>query len=112
MTDQPQPGDTIEPEPTAEPQPSYIRNTALLEQVANNIEGVTPEQVAAVLAAYWAIHEGDPVGTIRRDEATGAVGIRVEDNGMHLWRVSTPLGEQYNDLQPKLAWPIIHEPSG
>jgi hypothetical protein len=88
-------------------QPAFLKNTALLERVAKVVGDVTAEQVGAIMAAYWAIFDGDPVGTIRRDPDTGAVAVRVEDNGMNLWRVNGPDGEQYNDLQPTLPWPVL-----
>jgi hypothetical protein len=70
-------------------------------------ETITVNQVAAVLAAYKAIHEGDPLGTIRKDPDTGAIAIRVTDNGLHLWRITPPDEPVYNDLQPTLPWPEL-----
>lgn len=71
---------------------------------------ISPSQVAAVLAAYRDIIGGDPVGTMRRDPETGAIALRTNVDGLHLWRVSHPQGEQYNDLQPTLPWPTIAGP--
>lgn len=70
-------------------------------------EPITSNQVAAVLAAYANIMGGDQVGTIRRNPENGAIAMRVSDNGLHMWRVSVPDGEQYNDLQPTLDWPVL-----
>lgn len=71
---------------------------------------ISANQVAAVLSAYRAILDGDPVGTVRRNPDTGELAVRVNHNGLHLWRVSHPQGEQYNDLQPTLPWPTIAGP--
>ena len=70
---------------------------------------LTEDQVGTVLAAWNEIREGDPPGTVRRDEKTGAIAHRVDADGVHLWRVSDPRGELYNDMQPTLSWPVIHE---
>jgi hypothetical protein len=104
-----QAGDSIARRPSGPVrQPVDLTNDALITNVAKQVGGgITPEQVAAVIAAWHAIHDGDPVGTVRRDPETGAVGIRVEDQGYHLWRVTVPNGEFYNDLQPTLPWPEL-----
>ena len=70
-------------------------------------EPLSSNQVAAVLAAYANILGGDPIGTVRRDPDSGAMAMRVNVDGLHLWRVAVPNGEQYNDLQPTLPWPIL-----
>jgi hypothetical protein len=87
-----------------------IPSDVILEQIAKVAseaeEPITRPQVAAVLTAYRAILNGDPVGTIRRNPENGAMAMRVNDNGLHLWRVTVPAtGEFYNDLQPTLDWP-------
>jgi hypothetical protein len=82
-----------------------------IAQVASEADApVTANQVAAVLSAYCAILDGDPVGTIRRNPDTGELAVRVNADGLHLWRVSHPQGGQYNDLQPTLPWPTIAGP--
>lgn len=64
--------------------------------------------VAAILAAYVNVMEGDPVGTILRDPESGSVAVRALDNGLHIWRVSNPNGDVYNDLTPTLlGWEKI-----
>lgn len=69
---------------------------------------ITANQAAAVIAAYHnIITAGDPVGTIRRDPATGAVAVKADVDGLLMWRVSVPDGTQYNDLQPTLDWPEL-----
>lgn len=98
------------PTPIGADQPADITSDAVMERVAEVVGDTTPQKVAATIAAWHAIHEGDPVGTVRRDPETGAIAVRAEDGPMHLWRVSVPDGTQYNDLQPTLPWPIIHAP--
>lgn len=92
-------------------QPVILTQPAGLEMIANlaseESEAITPNQVAAVIAAYHAMQEGDPLGAIRRDPQTGAVALRVEENGFHLWRINAPNGEHWNDTQPTLPWPKI-----
>jgi hypothetical protein len=88
-------------------QPKALTNPAALEHIAAMVGEIDANKVAAVIAAYHAIQEGDPLGTVRRDPETGAVALRVEDGGFHLWRVNLPNGEFYNDTQPTLPWPPI-----
>lgn len=84
-------------------------NDAQMEQiahVASEPDAKTPftaAQVGAILAAYRNVMGGDPVGTLRRDPKTGAVAVRANVDGLHMWRVSSPDGTQWNDLQPTLA---------
>ena len=67
----------------------------------------TEEQIDKVLAALQTHQEGDPVGTVRRDDETGKVAHRISDTGVVMWRVSGPDGEQYNDTQSTLTWPVL-----
>lgn len=85
-----------------------VTNDGVLQQIAQITGDVTPEQVASVLVAWNNIHEGDPVGMVRRDPETGAIAMRADDNGVHVWRVNMPNGEQYNDMQPTLPWPVLY----
>ena len=71
---------------------------------------VTAEQVNSVLAAWQHVQQGEPVGTVRRDPTTGAVGHRIDIGGVQQWHVSQPNGEIYNDLQPSLPWPMMVYP--
>jgi hypothetical protein len=84
---------------------------AVLDQIAQvaseSDEPITANQVAAVLAAYRAVYEGDELGTIRRDPDTGSLAHRISIDGLHKWLVSAPDGSQYYDLQPTLDWPVI-----
>lgn len=94
-----------------EPGAVEIPKITVLDQIANVAseegEPITTNQVAAVLAAYNNVRTGDEPGTIRRDEETKATAVRVNDNGLHLWRVTEADGTQYNDLQPTLPWPKL-----
>jgi hypothetical protein len=84
-----------------------------IAQVASEVDRperapYTGADVANILAAYVNVMEGDPVGTILRNPETGAVAVRAVVDGLHIWRVSAPDGDQYNDLQPRLeGWEKI-----
>lgn len=80
---------------------------SVVEQIVARVQGVDNEKVAAVLAAWQSIREGDPIGTVRRCPDTGGIAHRVSVEGVHMWRVSMPDGSQHNDLQPTLRWPIV-----
>lgn len=90
---------------------SISRTPDVVAQIAQRLSdmNLTEEQVDSVLATWNHLREGDPLGTVRRDEKTGAIAHRVDADGVHLWRVSDPRGELYNDMQPTLSWPVIHE---
>jgi hypothetical protein len=87
---------------------------ALLEQIAKvaseKDEPLTKAQVAAVLAAREAIIDGDPVGTIRQG-LEGEIAVRVNDQGVHIWRVTCPDGTIYNNLEPTMNgdWKVIKQ---
>jgi hypothetical protein len=83
-------------------------------EVANAISAqlggtdLTPEQIAQVLGAYNAVRSGDPVGTVVRNTDTGAIGHRVTEAGVHVWRCSAPDGTQWSDLSPTLpGWVVV-----
>jgi hypothetical protein len=61
-----------------------------------------PGDVAAILAAYVNVMEGDPVGTLLKRPTDGAIAVRAVVDGLHIWRCSAPDGNQWNDLQPTL----------
>lgn len=54
--------------------------------------------------------DGDPVGTVRHDAETQCVAHRIDLSGVAQWRISQATGEQYGDLSPTLAWPVLYEP--
>lgn len=84
-------------------------NQALAEQIATQIPGLDATQVAVVMQTWRDVLDGDPVGTVRRSE-DGKVAHRVATDGVFLWRVTAPDGDQYNDMTPALAWPAIYTP--
>jgi hypothetical protein len=84
----------------------------MLEQIAQVAseegEPLTSNQVAAFIAAYNNIMSGEPIGTMLKNPETGAVAIRANVDGLHMWRVNAPDGSQWNDLQPTLeGWEKI-----
>lgn len=97
-----------EPTPASEPE---IQNSAHVAEAINaHIGGgsLSQEQINLVLGAYNAVRQGEPVGTIMKNTETGAIAHRVETDGVHLWRVSLPNGEQWTDLSPTLpGWDTL-----
>lgn len=71
---------------------------------------ITAEQITAVLAAANAATAGEAVGTVLRDDTTGAVAVRVDQHGVHQWRVMALDGATWNDMQPTLPWTKVHTP--
>ena len=95
-----------------EPAVPPVLEQATLEQIAQvaseeTEEPLTGNQAARVIAAYHNVVSGDAIGVMRRDPETGAIALKVNVDGLMMWRVSVPDGSQYNDLQPTLPWPII-----
>jgi hypothetical protein len=87
-----------------EPPAEVPTTPAIVDQISRHIgDSITDEQVANVLAALNHVRGGDPVGAIRFDPKTRAVAHRVEIDGVIQWRVTTPDGATYNDLQPILV---------
>lgn len=99
-----------EPSPAADPvviEPTPEVANAISAQLGGD-NALTPEQIAQVLGAYNAVRSGDPVGTIVRNPDTGAIGHRVTEAGVHVWRCSAPDGTQWSDLSPTLVgWDTI-----
>ena len=85
-------------------------NQALVEAISAQLPTVTEEHVAMVLDAWNTVVNGDPVGTIVTDPATGRVAVRVSANGIHQWQVTNVDGSVLTDLTPTLAgWTYIRE---
>jgi hypothetical protein len=76
---------------------------AVVATVSEQCPEVTDEQVAMVLTAWNTVLSGEPVGTIKKDPASGNLAVRVSENGIHQWKVTSPDGGQWSDLQPTLA---------
>lgn len=81
----------------------------IVSTVSNHLPDLTDDQVAAVLDTWNRLRTGDPVGTVRRDPDSGAVALRAEVEGIHLWRIVTPTGDQWSDIAATLAWPTVFE---
>lgn len=75
----------------------------IVQRISQHIgDSITDEQVNNVLNALNHVRGGDPVGTIKLDPVTGSVAHRVEISGVIQWKVVSPDGSSYNDLQPTL----------
>jgi hypothetical protein len=102
---------TPEPTPEPEPTPDVTPTPAVVQAITSHLgesAGITGEQVNLVLNAWNAVKTGDPVGTIVKDPATGAIAHRVDSDGVHMWRVSAPDGTQWADLSPTLpGWDVL-----
>ena len=69
---------------------------------------MTIEHVNAVLAAWNSAREGEAVGVVKRNDDTGFIAHRVEDGGVIMWKVSSPSGQTYSDMQANLPWTQIY----
>jgi len=84
----------------------------VISTVSQQIPDLTDAQVQRVIETWNAARQGDPLGTIRRCPDTGAVAHRVSVDGIHMWKVTTPDGQTWNDMVPTLSWDCIHEVAG
>lgn len=75
----------------------------IVSAVAEIVKDVTEDQVRQVLAAFTAVKEGDAVGTVMQDPKTGAIAVRITEDGVPQWTVTTLSGGQSRDMQPKLV---------
>lgn len=87
----------------------------ITEQIVSTISEqcpeVTGEHVAMVLTAWNNVINGEPLGTVKLDPATGNLAVRVSDQGIHKWRVTAPDGGTWWDMQPVLpGWTTIQTP--
>jgi hypothetical protein len=83
---------------------------AVVTAVAEAV-GLSDDQVRQVFAAFRMVQEGDPVGTIAKDPETGAVAVRVSQNGLPVWKINTVSGDEWQDAQPRLdGWEILFQP--
>lgn len=73
---------------------------------------VSVEQINAVISAWNQVREGDDIHTVRRDPTTGKVYVRVDDGGVHKWRVVDPANGGVNefDLTPSLTFEALYTP--
>jgi len=73
--------------------------------------GLSVEDVRRVFEAHRLVSEGAAVGTIAKDPETGAVAVRVSQNGLPVWKISTVSGDEWKDAQPRLdGWEILFQP--
>lgn len=74
---------------------------------------VSVEQINAVITAWNTVREGDDISTVRRDPTSGKVYVRVNDDGVHKWRVVDPNNGGVNefDLTPSLTFEPLYTPS-
>jgi hypothetical protein len=72
---------------------------------------VSDEDVTSFLAALNSVRAGDPLGRVCRSPRSGEVAHRVNDGGLHRWRISPPDAPIYTNDEPNLpGWDIIYDP--
>ena len=86
----------------------------LVSVVSDQIPGMTEEQVSQVLTALNFVYDGPPVGTIAKNDTTGAVAHRVSDDGVILWRI-TEINGQVSGSHPAILpgenWTVLFQPA-
>ena len=80
----------------------------VVSALSAHVPDLDETQINSVLEALNKVREGDEIGTVLRNNETGAIAHRVDSEGIALWRVSEPNGTQYNDMQPSLPWTKIY----
>jgi len=71
---------------------------------------VTEEQVRTVLTAWNAVKRGAGLGTVCQNPKGGAMGLRVCEDGVHLWLITELDGTQRKDMAPTLpGWTVLKE---
>lgn len=100
-------------EPAAVPPELAATVGAKLKTVLENPDSPMSAEaiVAMVLDGVNQVQSGDPLGTIRRDDETDIVYVRVNDGGVHKWRIIDPNdgGANSFDMRP-LTHPVISAP--
>lgn len=67
------------------------------------------EQISSVLTGMNTVREGDPLGRVCRNAQTGEVAHRIDDGGLHRWRISPPDAPVYTIDEPTLpGWDILY----
>lgn len=83
---------------------------ATIKAVVAQAPTLTEEHVRAVLQALQAVKQGAAVGTVCQDPESGAVAVRVSDNGVHVWNITGTDGAQWRDMQPTLpGWTVFKD---
>lgn len=84
---------------------------AVVKEVVAQVGDIPEDHVRRVLAALEVIKEGAPVGTVVQDPETCAVAVRVAQDGVPFWLVSTVSGDAWTDMQPQLdGWTVLVDP--
>lgn len=81
----------------------------VVSTVSSQLPDLTDEQVQQVIQAWNAVRAGEPVGTVKVCPTTGNVAHRVSIDGIHMWQITTPDGQQWRDTVPTLPWDCIRE---
>lgn len=88
-------------EPAPEPDPIPVTDT-IVATISAQCPEVTDEHVAMVLEAWNTVLNGEPVGTIKLDPESGNLARRVNENGIHQWKITAPDGGMWSDMSPTL----------
>lgn len=98
----------------------YITDAALdAKTKADLVECDCPDKAAKIvkevvnrsIVAYQTIHEGEPLGTVRRNKETGDVAQRVDIDGIHKWQVMYARGGNGYDMRRSLPdWELVFSP--
>lgn len=104
-----------EPEPEAEPlpdvdvtTPSVVVSDEFVDRLYSmTSQQATPELIREILAAQNLANSGCAQGTIRRNEANGAVAVKVCRGGVPMWAVIHPDGGFSFDTEPTLPWQLV-----
>jgi hypothetical protein len=85
-----------------------VADAGLVRAVTAQVADLTEEQVKAVLTAVQRVQGGDPVGTVLEEHGTGNIAVRVSDQGVPYWHVTSLNGSISNDQQGTLAgWTVL-----
>ncbi len=85
-----------------------MADAGLVRAVTAQVADLTEEQVKAVLAAVQRVQGGDPVGTVLEEPGTGKIAVRVSDQGVLYWHVTSLDGGISNDQQGTLpGWTVL-----
>jgi hypothetical protein len=85
-----------------------VADAGLVRAVTAQVADLNEEQVKAVLAAVQRVQGGDPVGTVLEEPGTGNIAVRVSDQGVPYWHVTSLNGGISNDQQGTLpGWTVL-----
>jgi hypothetical protein len=83
-------------------------DNSVVSAIVASCADITEAQVRAVLTALEQVRDGDPVGTVVQDPATGSIAVRVAEGGVPFWLVTALDGNSHRDAQPKLnGWTAV-----